>query len=53
MVKVLDYGLEEKGFDLRSYFYVHFWTNRFGKSVNQPIPQLSRLFFNKNGFGIK
>ena len=34
MVKVLDFGLEVSLFELQSGFFVHFWTNTLGKSIN-------------------
>ena len=36
MAKVLDSGLKEGEFDLRSHNYVHFRTNTLGKGMTPP-----------------
>ena len=34
MVKAMDYGIVVSEFELQSCYYVHFWTNTLGKSMN-------------------
>ena len=34
MAKVLVYDIVVTKFELRSYCYVHFWTNNFGKGMD-------------------
>ena len=45
-------------FELKSLYYVHFWTNSHGKGITPLIPSSYVLnsttaVFYKNGFGIK
>ena len=58
MVKVLNRCLEISEFKLQSRYYIYFWTNTLGKSMNLVIPLVMSyiellLFFYKDGFGIK
>ena len=38
MANVLDYDIEVSEFELLSPYYVHFWTNTFGKGLNLTSP---------------
>ena len=55
MVQVLNYSLEVSKFEPQEWYYVHIWTNSFGKGMN-PLTFsamswiVSLLFFYKNGF---
>ena len=58
MGKVLDCNIIKCKFELQLYYYVLFWANTLGKSINPLIlPVMSEivllLFFYKDGFGIK
>ena len=58
MVKAIECGIVVSEFVLQSRYYVHFWTNTFGKGMN-PLILLAMgsivplLFFSVNSFGIK
>ena len=58
IAKLLDCGLEVSEFELQLSYYVYFQTNNLGKRI-EPLPTLSkglkvsRLFFNKDGLGIR
>ena len=58
MAKALDCCLKVSGFELHSYYYVHFRTNTLEKSLNPLILQamgqiVSLLLSYKDCFGIK
>ena len=58
MAKVLDSSFEVNELKLQLYYYIHFWTNTFGKSINFLISSAIKevvilLFFNKDIFDIK
>ena len=38
MAKVLDWEIRESEFELQLRYYVHFFTNSFGKDMNPIIP---------------
>ena len=37
MVKVMDWGIVVSEFEVKSRYYVHFWTNTFGKGMKHLI----------------
>ena len=60
MVKSLDCRIVVSEFELQSRYYVHFWTNTFGKGMNPLIlPSMGYLngtttvLLKKDGFGIE
>ena len=40
MTNVLDFSLEVSEFELQLLFYIHFWTDTFGKGMNIFILQV-------------
>ena len=53
MANVLDYGLEVNKFKFQLCYYIHFWTNIFGKGIEHSYLPAPSYGFYKDGFGIK